>query len=62
MKYLLILFGWCLMACNRQSVKQEEKTDSNITPNERLEESIEIPDGSLTVSYTHLTLPTICSV
>ncbi len=48
MKYLLILFGLCLMACNRQSVKQEEKTDSNITPNERLEESIEIPDGSLT--------------
>ena len=48
MKCLLILFGLCLMACNRQSVKQEEKTDSNITPNERLEESIEIPDGSLT--------------
>lgn len=48
MKYLLILFGLCLMACNRQSVKQEEKTDSNITPNERLEESIEIPNGSLT--------------
>lgn len=48
MKYLLILFGLCLMACNRQSVKQEEKTDSNITPNERLEESIEIPDSSLT--------------
>lgn len=48
MKYLLILFGLCLMACNRQSVKQEEKTDSNITPNERLEESIEIPDDSLT--------------
>lgn len=48
MKYLLILFGLCLMACNRQSVKQEEKTNSNITLNERLEESIEIPDGSLT--------------
>ena len=48
MKYLLILFGLCLRACKRQSVKQEEKTDSNITPNERLEESIEIPDGSLT--------------
>lgn len=28
-KYLLILFGLCLMACNRQSIKQEEKTDSN---------------------------------
>ena len=31
------------MACNGRSVKQEEKTDSNMT-----EESIEIPNGSLT--------------
>lgn len=48
MKYLMILLGLCLIACNGQSVKQEEKTDSNITPDERLEESIEIPNGSLT--------------
>ena len=48
MRCLMILLGVCLMACNRQFVKQEGKTDSNITPNERLEESIEIPDGSLT--------------
>lgn len=47
MKYLMILLGLCLIACNGQSVKQEEKTDSN-TPKGKLEESIEIPDGSLT--------------
>ncbi|GGK00088.1 hypothetical protein GCM10007084_24380 [Parabacteroides faecis] len=43
MKYLMILLSFCLMACNGRSVKQEEKTDSNMT-----EESIEIPNGSLT--------------
>lgn len=39
----MILLGVCLMVCNRQFVKQEGKTDFNIT-----EESIEIPNGSLT--------------
>lgn len=48
MKYLMILLGFCLAACNGHSVKQEEKTDSNITPKGQLEESIEIPNGSLT--------------
>ena len=43
MRCLMILLGVCLMACNRQFVKQEGKTDFNIT-----EESIEIPNGSLT--------------
>lgn len=48
MKYLMILLGFCLTACNGQSVKQEEKMDSNITPKGKLEENIEIPNGSLT--------------
>lgn len=48
MKYLTILLGFYLVACNGQSIKQEEKIDSNITPKGKLEESIEIPNGSLT--------------
>ena len=47
MKCLMILLELCLIACNGQSVKQEEKTDSD-TPKGKLEESIEIPDSSLT--------------
>lgn len=47
MKHLMILLSFCLVACNGRSVKQEEKTDSN-TPKEKLEESIKIPNGSLT--------------